>query len=234
MRLSVSTAVASLFALALAAAPPAGAVPTIALGAGPTKPSQCTGSQQSELSCTAAPGVILTFNVWIHIGTEGMNAYSFGAAWDEGAANELTNVSASITSKTYIVTDPGPPAVTTSYSVDGTPLTITPSSGTEKGTATNWGAISDPTAGTAVYAATAGKSFRVGSITLEVAGEGETNVTPGWFEPNLDAFGGASGQSLTPIFQGALINAPEPTVLLSLLAGVATVAFLGARSRRSD
>jgi hypothetical protein len=241
MRVFTSLVVAIVFAFTLGVSRQASALPDVAFASGVRLPTECeldvgTGA----LDCDAAGGVILTFTVIITVSTEGMQGYSFGAEWDSDGQAELTNVSGTQAFDATLYVSKVPPLVNAAFSPDNGPRSaisgITQSTGSAPGLLINWAALSaSPESSLYTGAVLQGASYRAGRISVTVStGNTGSVLRLGFFDPNKDAFLAAGGALVGPTFNIANINtAPEPAAVLSALAGLAAIGYLGVRSRRS-
>ena len=246
MRVFTSLVVAVVFAFTLGVSRQASAIPDVAFASGVRMPTECTlNAGTGALDCDAAGGVVLTFTVIITVSTEGMQGYSFGAKWDDDGQAELTDVSGTQAYDATLWVSRTPPVVTAGFSPTGGARsavsdtgTITQSTPSSAGTLINWAALSaSPASAEYVGAILEGTSYRAGRVSVTVStGNAGSVVQLGYFDPNKDAFVAAGGGTVTPDFSSGIANintAPEPTAVLSALAGLAAIGYLGVRSRRS-
>ena len=152
----------------------------------------------------------------------------------------MTSVSGTQAFNATLYVSKVPPLVTALYSPDNGPRSpvtgITPSTGSSAGTLINWAALSaSPDSALYTGAILNGASYRAGRISVTVStGNAGSVVQLGFFDPNKDSFLAAGGAELVPSFNIANITTtPEPTAVLSALAGLAAIGYLGVRSRRS-
>jgi len=248
MRVFTSLALAVVFVLVtLGVSRQASAVPEIGFATGVRMPNECEAfpvpdpaGTPGTLYCTAPLSTVLTFSVVIIVGSEGMQGYSFGAAWDQLGQNELENVSAQQAFDGTLYASKTPPLLTAGFGPAGGARSAVPgiidSTVSSGGLLPSWSAISSaPESEDYSGARLDGASYRAGRISVTVkTGSTGTVLKLGFFDPNKDSFLAPGLTGISPIFSYANINtAPEPAAVLSALAGLAAIGYLGVRSRRS-
>ena len=175
MRVFTSLVVAVVFAFTLGVSRQASAIPDVAFASGIRMPTECSlDAGTGALDCDATASTILTFTVIITVSSEGMQAYSFGAKWDDDGQAELSSVSGKQAYDATLYASRLPPIVTAAFSPTNGARSavpgITQSTGSNPGFLPSWSAIgSAPESAGYSGAVLDGASYRAGRISVTVS-----------------------------------------------------------------
>ena len=184
---------------------PAGTKTPAAGGASITSPSvTCSGGTPGTRPGTIVNGVcddviagdILVFGVDFQVDGAGLNAWSVDLDWDTGLQNSLTLDAVTPVATFYRgFANPSPPPAVIGYTVQAT-------GASQQSSPTQGGYVHTVSGGlTQDFGLTiANTSFRAGTVTFNVNGTAETQLSLGFFRTDGASMGDSASQFITPSF----------------------------------